>query len=183
MTTATQNLENDHIHILKLIDVMEAMVKLPDAEIAHLEEVVSLIRKFADGLHHAKEENLLFPLMAEKGFSLQQGPVAVMLTDHEEGRKFVRGMDEHIQLYKSGQLSALNLVYANMAGYNDLLRNHISKENNILFRMADNAFTSEDQKSLLTLFSILDSGSGNEPSGNVYVQQIETLANQYLPSN
>jgi hemerythrin-like domain-containing protein len=183
MITATQNLENDHVSILKLIDVMNRMVQLPDANVSDLEEVVELIRKFADGLHHAKEENLLFPFMAEKGFSMQQGPVAVMLMDHEQGRAFVRSMADQIQLYKSGQLSALNLVYANMNGYSELLSNHIAKENNILFRMADNAFTMEDQHSLIDQFSVVDAGSGSGPSGLDYVQRIETLANQYLQSN
>ncbi|MEI7423196.1 MAG: hemerythrin domain-containing protein [Prolixibacteraceae bacterium] len=183
METATQNLENDHVSILKLIDVMNRMVILPDANILHLEEVVELIKKFADGLHHAKEETLLFPLMAEKGFSMQQGPVAVMLMDHEQGRAYVRGMAENIRLYKTGQLSALNLVYTNMNGYSELLSNHIAKENNILFRMADNAFTTEDQHSLMEQFSLIDAGSGTGPSGNEYVQRIEILANQYLKSN
>jgi hemerythrin-like domain-containing protein len=177
METATQNLESDHVNILKLIDVMNRMVELPDANVSHLEEVVELIKKFADGLHHAKEETLLFPLMAEKGFSMQQGPVAVMLMDHEQGRAYVRGMAENIQLYKTGQLSALNLVYTNMNGYSELLSNHIAKENNILFRMADNAFSTEDQHSLMNQFSVIDAGS------NEYVQRIEILANQYLQSN
>ena len=55
MKNATQNLENDHVCIIKLIDVMNVMAKLPFANVSHLEEVVELIRKFADGLHHAKK--------------------------------------------------------------------------------------------------------------------------------
>jgi hemerythrin-like domain-containing protein len=183
MNNATQNLENDHVQILKLIDVMNEMVKLPDANTEHLEEVVELIQKFADGLHHAKEENLLFPLMAEKGFSMQQGPVAVMLMDHEEGRRFVRGIAENIRLYKDGRLSALNLVYANMMGYADLLTSHIGKENNILFRMADNVFTSEDNRSLIDEFKGIDAGHGANASSNDYVNRIQILANQYLKTN
>ena len=101
MKSATQNLENDHVHILLLIDVMVEMIKLPEPKVSDLEEVVELIRKFADGLHHAKEENLLFPLMAEKGFSLEQGPVAVMLMEHEQGRRFVKGMTENLVLFKT----------------------------------------------------------------------------------
>jgi hemerythrin-like domain-containing protein len=121
--------------------------------------------------------------MAEKGFSLQQGPVAVMLMDHEQGRGFVRGMAENIQLYKNGQLSALNLVYANMQGYMELLSNHIAKENNILFRMADNVFTSENHQSLLSEFSVIDSGSTSGSSGTDYVNRINKLANQYIKTN
>jgi hemerythrin-like domain-containing protein len=180
MITATQNLENDHKHILRLIDVMIAMVKLPEANVSHLEEVVDLIRNFADGLHHAKEEAYLFPKLAEKGFSLQQGPVAVMLMDHEQGRAYVKGMAESILLYKTGQESALNHVYANMAGYSDLLINHISKENNVLFRMADNVFTTENQRSLLDQFEVIDTGAVTGVSGLDYVKRIDVLTNQYL---
>jgi hemerythrin-like domain-containing protein len=183
MDRATQNLENDHQHILKLIDVMEVMVKQPEPNISHLEEVVTLIRQFADGLHHAKEENLLFPLMAEKGFSMQQGPVAVMLMDHDQGRIFVKGMAENIQLYKSGTADSLTSIYGNMLGYADLLSNHIAKENNILFRMADNVFTSENHQSLLDQFNIIDSGSVGGISGKEYIRRIEILSNIYLTTN
>lgn len=183
MDRATQNLENDHQHILKLIEVMEAIVKITEPTISHLEEVVALIRQFADGLHHAKEENLLFPLMAEKGFSLKQGPVAIMLMDHEQGRTFVKGMAENIQLYKNGATDALTLIYENMTGYCELLTNHIAKENNILFRMADNVFTSENHQSLLSQFSVIDSGSASGNAGSDYVNRINKLANQYLKSN
>ncbi len=183
MNIATKNLENDHVHILQLIEVMGKMVQLPDLVISDLEEVIELIRKFADGLHHAKEENLLFPLMAERGFSLQQGPVAVMLMEHEQGRRFVKGMTENLELYKNGQLNALNLIHANMKGYTDLLTNHIAKENNILFRMADKALTAENQKYLLSQFSEVDSGSSIGLSGQDYVNRINKLAYQYLQAN
>ena len=180
MNKATRNLENDHLHILKLIAVMQEMVKETEPNVSHLDEVVTLIQQFADGLHHAKEEILLFPLMAEKGFSMQQGPIAVMLSDHEQGRKFVRNMDESIHLYKNGESSALKQIYAYMLGYADLLNNHISKENNVLFRMADNVFTSENQQSLLDQFLLIDAGSTTGVPGDVYVGRIETLATQYL---
>ena len=111
---------------------------------------------------------------------MQQGPIAVMLSDHEQGRKFVRNMDESIHLYKNGESSALKLIYANMLGYADLLNNHISKENNILFRMADNVFTSENQQSLLDQFLLIDAGSTTGVSGDIYIGRIETLATQYL---
>lgn len=180
MTSATKNLENDHEHILQLIDVMEVMIGEANPVVSDLEEVVELIRKFADGLHHAKEENLLFPLMAEKGFSMQQGPVAVMLMDHEQGRNFVKGMAENIRLYQNGETAALKEVYANMQGYMELLSNHIAKENNILFRMADNVFTSGDHQSLLAQFSTIDAGTAAGLSGTDYVARIDQLVHKYL---
>jgi len=180
MNTATQNLENDHAHILRLIDVMEAMVKKPEVNLPDLEQIVELIREFADGLHHAKEEHLLFPLMTEKGFSMQHGPIAVMLMDHEQGRKYVKGMADHILLLKAGDSEAEEQIYANMLGYADLLTNHIAKENNVLFRMADNVLTVDEQLILLKQFSGIDAGSSGQPAAAEHLKTIDLLANRYL---
>ena len=109
---------------------------------------MDIIRNFADGLHHAKEENQFFPFLANRGFSLSQGPVAVMLHEHVQGRDYVKGMAENISLYKGGNTSALGKIYSEYAGYAELLQNHIGKENNILFRMADRALSETDHQDL-----------------------------------
>lgn len=153
MNTATKNLENDHVNILRLIDVMEKMLLVKSKNTEHFEKTVSLIKSYADGLHHAKEENLLFPLMVKRGFSSEQGPIAVMLHDHAEGRDYVKGMTDAIADYKKGNEAALAKIYENMQGYIILLRNHIAKENNVLFRMADNALSENDQQELLKEFT------------------------------
>jgi hemerythrin-like domain-containing protein len=179
MSTATKNLETDHIHILRLIDVMEHITKLPDPDIKHLEQIVEMIKSYADGFHHAKEENLFFPLLATKGFSPEQGPVAVMLHEHVLGRNFVKGMADKIDLYKNGNKAALKKIYENMNGYIELLRNHIAKENNILFRMADNVLTEQDHKNLLKQFEKVEN---SQLCGGVLkdcIEQIEKLAASY----
>ncbi|MDP4208531.1 MAG: hemerythrin domain-containing protein [Bacteroidota bacterium] len=152
MSTATANLENDHIHILRLIDVMDCISHESEANVEHLEAIVNIIRNFADGLHHAKEENLLFPKMVEKGFSFEQGPIAVMMHDHVLGRNFVKGMSDNIALYKAGNKASLTEVFRNFNGYGELLKAHIAKENNVLFRMADKVLSGDEQQVLLNQF-------------------------------
>jgi hemerythrin-like domain-containing protein len=88
-------------------------------------------------------------------------------------------MTENISLYKNGSMAALNEIYRNMKGYTELLRNHISKENNILFKMADNVLSESEQKSLLLRFDTLDH---NRPAGSKaadYESRIKTLATFY----
>jgi hemerythrin-like domain-containing protein len=179
MTTATQNLENDHVHILRLIEVMERIAQSADPNVEHLEIIVKVIREFADGLHHAKEEQLLFPLMVQKGYSNETGPVAVMLHDHAEGRNYVKGMAENISLFKQGKSDAVKAIYSNMLGYADLLKNHIGKENNVLFRMADKAFTPAEQESLLLEFEKVENKQESGRGKNDYVVMINTLADIY----
>lgn len=150
--TATQNLENDHIHILQLTQIMQKMAERKTENTEHLELVVNLVRNFADGLHHAKEEDLLFPMMGKKGFSPQQGPVAVMLAEHVQGRVFINRVAVGIEAFKAGDRVALESIHSNMEEYAFLLTAHIGKENNILFRMADQALTSEENAQLLVQF-------------------------------
>jgi len=175
METATKNLENDHVYILRLIDVMEKMVLTISTELKHIELAVGLIRNFADGFHHAKEESLLFPLLVNKGFSYEQGPLPVMLHEHAEGRKFVQGMTEEIENIKKGDTSSFTLLYENMQGYIDLLRAHIRKENNVLFPMADKKLTPGDQEELLKAFAAIEKTNFRPGLIDRFITEIEGL--------
>lgn len=179
METVSKNLENDHVQILRLIDVMERMVTISKPNVEHLESVVYLIKNFADDFHHAKEEKMLFPLLIEKGFSPNQGPVAVMLSEHTEGRNFVKGMSTSISNYKNGNENSLGEIRENMGGYINLLRGHISKENNVLFPMASRTLTSDENISLLERFKSFESTSVNAGLLEKCVTTLDNLSHEY----
>jgi len=180
METATKNLENDHVYILRLIDVMEQMVLTVSTELKHIELAVGLIMNYADGFHHAKEEDLLFPLLGKKGFSQDQGPVLVMIREHSEGRRFVRAMMDEINNIKQGDESGLTILYEYMQRYIDLLRAHIAKENNVLFKMADKALTPEEQVELLNEFDALEVTKYGKTRIQRFIYGIEGLEAIYL---
>lgn len=101
------------------------------------------IKNFADGCHHRKEEGVLFIAMNEAGIPTQGGPIGVMLAEHEQGRVFTRAMREAAEKWDAGNLSAKTAVTHNALGYVALLRQHIHKEDNILFPMADRVISAE----------------------------------------
>jgi len=175
MNRATQNLEDDHVHILELTDIMLEMAGLSSIEPQTVEEVVDIIRNFADGLHHAKEEHLLFPLMVEKGFSKQNGPIAVMLSDHDQGRQYVKEMATGAVALRNGDTSASGKISKAMRGYAELLQNHIAKENNVLFRMADQVMDEDIESNLFNQFSVLDAGGETRPEKTGYIARIRSL--------
>ena len=180
MKKATDNLIDDHTIIQEVMDIMEHITKKNDPDIEHLEFVVSFIREFADGCHHAKEEGLLFPKLVDKGIPKEHGPIGMMLMEHEEGRNFVKGMAENIALYKSGKKEVLKTVYQNMNSYIDLLRNHISKENNVLFRMADQVLSDNEQNQLLDQFGIAETANIGQDKIDKYLARVKELAAIYL---
>jgi hemerythrin-like domain-containing protein len=179
MNKATDNLISDHTHIEKLMDVMERITKENDPDVEHLEFIVQFIREFADGCHHAKEEGLLFPILVERGIPKEHGPIGMMLMEHDEGRNYVKGMAENIALLKSGKKEALQTVYQNMTGYVNLLRNHIAKENNVLFRIADQVLSNEEQIQLLSQFGTAEETTTGREKIEKYLNRVNELAAIY----
>ncbi|MBN1887165.1 MAG: hemerythrin domain-containing protein [Thermoflexales bacterium] len=100
-------------------------------------DAADFIKGFADGCHHMKEEGVLFKAMVASGMPAQGGPIAVMLAEHEQGRAFTRAMRQAAQRLQEGDTLAWPAVVSSAQGYVALLRQHIAKEDGILFPMAD----------------------------------------------
>jgi hemerythrin-like domain-containing protein len=149
--TPTQVLMAEHELILEALDALEKQVAAiragSAADRAYFEKAVTFLREFADKCHHGKEEHLLFKRMTERGFPAQSGPIAVMLSEHEAGRAYIRGMADGAAKLGTDPAAAIQIAES-ARGYIDLLRAHIGKENNVLFPMADRALTPDDQAHL-----------------------------------
>lgn len=94
----TELLMQEHRVIEQVLDCLEIMAQRANAgdklDVESAKQAIDFFGNFADKCHHGKEEDCLFPLLEEKGFSREQGPTGVMLHEHEEGRRHVRGMAE-----------------------------------------------------------------------------------------
>ena len=97
-------------------------------------------QQFADQCHHAKEEDVFFPVLKQRGIPEQGGPIGVMLHEHVLGRDCVGRMREASQ---AQPLDAPTFAEA-ARQYIPLLRQHIFKENNVLFRMAERVMSEAD---------------------------------------
>jgi len=111
-------------------------------------EAAEFIRGFADGRHHAKEEHVLFTVMAGSGVEVQGGPIGVMLDEHEQARTYTRAMSEAAAKLEAGDDSARKAVVRSAQNYCSLLREHITKEDSILFPLADNVIPADQQPKL-----------------------------------
>jgi len=149
--TATEQLREEHEGIKLMLAILGKFCDMLGAgekvNPNHAEGMLEFFQVFADKCHHGKEENLLFKAMVDRGFPRQAGPIAVMLHEHETGRAFIRGIAEAAAALGTDP-GAVRRVVENGRGYIELLRGHIHKENNILFPMADNVLSAEDQERL-----------------------------------
>ena len=128
---------------------------------------LEFFRRYADDLHHGQEDALLFPLLELRGMSMSSGPLQVMRYEHEEGRGRLRLMERHLPHAVAGQASAIREVLAQAEAYIFLLRQHIAKEDECLFPMADRLLTDEDARVLQEAFKQLARQKGLAPEAGV----------------
>ena len=157
---ATETLKNEHDLIERVLVLLSDTAKALRSERPVPEGLqewaVDFIRRFADGCHHAKEEEVLFPLLEQRGIPREGGPIGVMLYEHELGRKCVGRMVDSLPSANNdpATFAAAAEVYVT------LLRQHILKENNVLFRMADTVLGPSDDADVVARYRAAEGPDG-----------------------
>jgi len=140
-TDITQVLVEEHHLIMRMITLLEKNAPMTEVG-SYLNwqfylDGVDFIRNYADSFHHAKEEDILFKALVENGMPKENSPVAAMLMEHDQGRGYVRAMEAAVQEVQIGRTDIYQIIADNALGYAALLRDHISKENDILYPLSE----------------------------------------------
>jgi hemerythrin-like domain-containing protein len=138
MSNAIDDLMHEHKAILFALSVLDKIVDLAQNGMDSIKKdsfnLLDFLKEFADKCHHGKEEGILFPAMEKAGIKKENGPIGVMLVEHELGRKYIREMAAEVEkdkeLGKEGFRAAGN-------SYSALMKSHINKENEVLFPMGE----------------------------------------------
>jgi len=174
----TQVLSEEHRVIERALAVLEKLTRVPVEEsLVSWKKALDFIRHFADQCHHLKEEKVLFPALEEHGIPREGGPIGMMLLEHEEGRGYVRGMMAAVKLCAEEIEAGKEMLVDNAQSYLRLLREHIQKEDEILFRMADEVITVDEQKALLQKFEQQETTEIGEGVHQKYLRLVEELEN------
>lgn len=118
------------------------------------EGLLGWLRVFADLNHHAKEERYLFPALVTAGVPSEGGPVGVMLAEHGEGRALIEAM----------QAEDASRRIDTARRYIRLLRDHIDKENGVLFPLAEAVLEERALQALAREFDTVEAEQGRHAS-------------------
>ena len=136
---STESLRRDHELIEKVIKAMQSTIELLNDKKQIPESillpVIDFSKNFTDVCHHTKEEKSLFPALEEAGMPITMGPIAMMLLDHQRSREIGNEMEQSAKEYLSSGNS--EKLIADMQLYVDHITEHLWKENNKLFMMAE----------------------------------------------
>jgi hemerythrin-like domain-containing protein len=101
------------------------------------QDAARFLVEFADRRHHGKEEDVLFPALEASGLPRDHGPTAVMRAEHDEGRGLVALLRSALAEESS------TAVFAAARAFAGLLRQHIEKEDAVLFELARGLLSDE----------------------------------------
>lgn len=96
---ALETLKHEHRVIEIGLEMLDAMANRMEhgspIDLERIKTLLDFFAVFADHCHHAKEEDIFFPILRERGIPKEGGPIGVMLYEHEEGRLFQQQMREN----------------------------------------------------------------------------------------
>ena len=173
----TDQLVEEHKHIEKLLGLLQkACSRVKEEEFdddTFFERALNFLRDYADAWHHGKEERALLPALEQAGAPLEGEGFKQLLTEHEYGYRLLGIMDGN---FKEGDL----YKFAEMASeYIDLLKNHIAKENEVLYPLAERVLNESSKAKVISEFKSVE-GIMNEEEYDFMVEELNRLEDLLL---
>lgn len=141
--SAVEIMVSEHKNISRMLKVIRKyclkILNNNSVDYEDFHQIIDFIRNYADKHHHGKEEKFLFVKMVEE----LKGPADKlvthgMLVEHDLGRLFIKNLETAVNEVENGNMDARVDVIANAIGYADLLTRHIGKEDNVVYKFAEN---------------------------------------------
>jgi len=132
-----EELKSDHQNILAHLDDLAVVINQPEISHAKVREFLHFTEIFAEP-HHQKEEQVLFPALEKKGLPNAGGPIGMMLMEHTAKRDYLTKMKQALEENNEDKLKGYTQAMIS------LLREHIYKEDNILYPCAQEMLTPEE---------------------------------------
>jgi hemerythrin-like domain-containing protein len=152
----TDVLRTEHEVILDVLAALETIHRAArrdgKLDLRSAEDALDFLAAFADRCHHGKEEQLLFAALIAHGLPSAVGPLAVLSSEHDQGRALIARMSKALADAKASRPDAAARFAEAGDTYVALMRDHIAKENGVLFPVSEGMLTAQEQAELMTRF-------------------------------
>mgnify|MGYP002877091757 CR=1 FL=1 len=141
--SATSVLREEHARILKLLDAMaEAVTRIAAGEhppTTWLESFHEFLEATVEGSHHRKEEGVFFAALVDAGLP-ESGVITRLEEEHKRCRALLTRLEEQVGEQAKWAETATDYI--------ELYRSHIALENELLFAVAEDLLSDEEQRTL-----------------------------------
>ena len=121
-----------------------------------VKQLIYFFRKYADGYHHKKEEDILFPEISKRRALLEGGIIMEMLENHDEFRKMVTLIEKFVD--EGDNVRAQRVVER----YTEAMFDHIGVENDELFHVSQVLMSQDELQKVYFKFKDADVEMGEK---------------------
>lgn len=138
---------------------------------------MDFLLEFGDKIHNRKEEELLFPLMQQRGIPVEGGPLGVMLMEHQAERDLLAAMLMEARGLHGADEEAREEYRRKGLEYLKIRAEHIWKENDVLYKMGQKVIDENDNTSLLEGFHRIDTDAYGDTAREKFQQMLKEVEN------
>jgi hemerythrin-like domain-containing protein len=181
------SIARDHRLLARALDALEVLAERLEAEatpelIADLGQFIRFFMGFAEAGHHVKEEDVLHPFLARRGFAWDSGPLREIRADHDQERYFMRVLEQAAGQDAPWSREDRRHAVATVRAFAEFQRGHQDKENRVLLPRVKEQLTGADLVELEKLLVAFDEERFGRDQTNEFVKLAEGLIQQYAPT-
>ena len=146
----------------------------PESE--NTKKVFSFLKNYFHILHEGKEEHLLFPLLAQKGFAQESTLTGDILHDYKESIDILKEVEIIFPTALEGVPAGVKSFIDSSKKYINLVRKLIRKKEHYILPITEVALSGTEEKKLLQDFKDWDEKVEVEQRKEEYVEKAVELA-------
>lgn len=165
---AKGELLEEHRTIEKVLGVFEkelAEVQRRGAVAAgRLEKIIGFVKTYVEGFHMRREEEHLYPVLANAGMKGVEGPLALMIYKHDMAMGYLRKLEDVLPRAEAGEAEALAELGRSGRALAELVHARIRLEDLVLVPALDLIVKKEAREALADALAREDGAGGGNPT-------------------
>jgi len=155
-----QTMLDEHEVIVSAVEMVEALENTwtndPEGYSSKAKSLISFFREYADGYHHRKEEEVLFPAIKDHPDFVLDEMVDEFEQHHEDFREYATDAETALN---NGEYAD---SFKHLTDYCNDLQDHIGAENDELFVLAETLLDEDDLETIFFKFKDVDMELGED---------------------
>ncbi len=180
MQYASTELIKEHETIKVSLRVLDEIShRIESGNVIPVEDItaqIQFLKLFVNSYHHCKEECILYPAMEESGIHRENGPIGMMLDQHETLREYLLQMEDSVSVTPIKRDEFIKSA----RGYTSLLRYNIRNENSVLLPIADMKIPPLKQEKIIRSFGELEENGIGKETHEKLNELLEDFKRKYL---
>ena len=180
----TDNLIIEHREISELLNIMSVIaenIKSKDVFYPNdVDDIIDSLIILLDKSHHGKEEEVFYPELLLSGIPKEKAPLSIINYEHMLAKRYLNEINSCVVNCKIGNDFSGELLADSLTNYVVVIQNHIQREEENVFPLANKTFSVEKQKEIYQKFEDIEQKNITHDFNEHFNKLLNKLNNKYL---